>query len=33
MVAVQKRDSNPTLAAVMTPPVKDVDRRRTPVRQ
>ncbi|HKQ07155.1 MAG TPA: penicillin-binding protein 2 [Blastocatellia bacterium] len=33
MVAVQKRDSNPTLAAVMAPPVKDVDRRRAPARQ
>jgi penicillin-binding protein 2 len=33
MVAIQNRNNNPAVAMVMTPPVKDVDRRRAPVRQ
>jgi penicillin-binding protein 2 len=33
MVAIQNRDSNPTVAMATPPPVKDVDRKRAPVRQ
>ncbi|MFL6214934.1 MAG: penicillin-binding protein 2 [Blastocatellia bacterium] len=33
MVAIQARNSSPTLAMATVPPVKDVDRKRAPVRQ
>jgi penicillin-binding protein 2 len=33
MVAIQQKNSNPSALAMATPPVKDVDRKRAPIRQ